>query len=261
MRDSMYSAFFGAMTQEAQMNITSNNLANVNTTGYKRQATAFEDVFVRFASDYADPNITLEDRLPWPDDKLRSQTRVSPDHVVLEEGPLKNTGNPLDLAISGEGFFKVQTPEGETAYTRNGSFYRDPEDGSMITAQKFQLLGEGGPIIIPEDAGRVVVSEDGQVSADGAVLGVIDLVSVDNLNALEKMGSSLLRVREGAEAQEIAAEDARVNQGFLEESNVQVVNEMVSMISIMRNFEALQKVITTTQEKDQQLIRDVGTTR
>ncbi|MFN2266755.1 MAG: flagellar hook-basal body protein, partial [Desulfonatronovibrio sp.] len=219
MRDSMYSAFFGAMSQEARMNVISNNLANVNTTGYKRDSLAFEDVFVRFASDYADPNDSLQDRIHWPESKLRSQTRVSPTHLVQEQGSLKNTGNDLDLAISGEGFFEVETPEGELAYTRNGAFYRDPETGAMITGQRFQLLGDGGPIILPEGAANIVVSEDGLVTADGDAIGVINLTTFNDLNGLEKMGSQLLRIKEGADVQPEAAGNARVHQGFLEDSN------------------------------------------
>ncbi len=261
MQDSMYSAFFGAMSQEARMNIITNNLANVNTTGYKREEVTFEDVFTRFASDYADPNRSLEDRILWPEAKLRSQTRVSPVHLVFEQGGMRNTGNQLDLAIAGEGFFEVETPEGETAYTRNGAFYRDPETGAMITAQRFELLGEDGPIIIPEDAVNIAVTQGGQVVADGEVLDVINLINFDDLNALEKMGRQLFRIKEGVDVQPQQAENARVQQGYLEDSNVEVVYEMVNMISVMRNFEAMQKVVTTTHEKDQQLIRDVGTTR
>ncbi|WP_028575773.1 flagellar hook-basal body protein [Desulfonatronovibrio hydrogenovorans] len=261
MRDSMYSAFYGAMTQESRMNIISNNLANVNTTGYKREKLAFEDVFVRYASDYADPNESLEDRILWPEAKLRSQTRSSPTHVVFEQGGLKSTGNRLDLAISGEGFFEVETLEGDVAYTRNGAFYRDPETGAMITGQRFQLLGENGPILIPEDAADIVITQDGQVVADGEVIDIINLTTFDNLNGLEKMGRQLFRVKEGTDIQAEPAENALIQQGFLEDSNVEVVYEMVNMISTMRNFEALQKAMTTTHEKDQQLIRDVGTTR
>ncbi|MFP4397645.1 MAG: flagellar basal body rod C-terminal domain-containing protein, partial [Desulfonatronovibrio sp.] len=115
--------------------------------------------------------------------------------------------------------------------------------------------------VIPEDAVDIVVSEDGQVSADGEILDAINMVSFDDLNVLEKMGRQLLRVKEGVDAQPVPAENTLVKQGFLEDSNVEVVYEMVNMISTMRNFEAMQKVVSTTQEKDQQLIRDVGTTR
>ncbi len=261
MQDSMYSAFFGAMSQEARMNIITNNLANVNTSGYRRQEVAFEDVFTRFASDYADPNTTLENRILWPEAKLRSQTRVSPSHIVFEQGGLKNTGNQLDLAIAGEGFFEVQTLDGATAYTRNGSFYRDPETGAMITGQRFQLLGQDGPIIIPEEAVNISISEAGQVLADGEVLDIINVSTFDNLNVLEKMGRQLLKVRQGVDAQPQPAQNAVVRQGYLEDSNVDVVYEMVNMISTMRHFEAMQKMVTTTHEKDQQVIRDVGTTR
>ena len=261
MQDEMYSAFFGAMSQEAKMNTITNNLANVNTTGYKRDKIAFEDVFTRYASDYGDPNMTLEDRLPWPESKLRSQTRPSPVHLDLQDGGMKKTGNPLDMAISGEGFFEVITPEGETAYTRNGSFLRNPETGHLVTGQNFELQGEGGPIEIPEDASNIVIGENGEVLADGDLLDVINLTTFTDLNALEKKGRQLVQVKDGADSAPIPAEDVRIEQGYLENSNVDPVYEMVNMISTMRNFEALQKMMTSSHEKDQQLIQQVGTVR
>lgn len=261
MQDSMYSAFFGAMTQETRMNTISNNLANVNTTGYKRDQTAFEDVFVRYPSDYGDPNLSLEDRLPWPEAKVRSQTRPSPNYQDFSQGEMQQTDNPLDLAIAGEGFFEVVTPEGETAYTRNGSFYRHPETGALSTGQDFELQGEGGPIVIPEDATDVHIGPDGEVMADGDLIDIINLTTFTDLQGLEKKGQQLLQIKEDTDVAPVPAEEARVQQGYLEGSNVEPVHAMVSMIDTMRNFEALQKMMTSTHEKDQQLINQVGTVR
>lgn len=258
MDNSMYSALFGALSQEHRIDMISNNLANVNTTGFKKDQSAFKDVFIRYASDYADPNMTLQDRTLWPDAKLLSQTRLTGNYVDYNQGSLKNTGNPLDLAIDGEGFFRVRTEDGQTGYTRNGSFRINAETNNLETAQGRVLLGDGGPIQIPEDTSNIAVNAHGEIRADGELVGDVGLVTFDDLGDLEKRGETLFRLREGARAGEVPAENARVSQGFLEGSNVEVVREMVNMIDTMRTFESLQKAMTTSKEADDKVIRQVG---
>ncbi|HCO11662.1 MAG TPA: flagellar basal-body rod protein FlgF [Desulfonauticus sp.] len=258
MQKGMYSALFGALSQEFRLNIIANNLANVNTVGFKREKTAFADVFTRFASDYVDPNTSLKPVVPWPEANLVSETRLTGNYVDFNQGALKLTGNSLDVAIEGEGFFKVQTPGG-IRYTRNGSFARDPVSGNLVTAQGYPVLGEGGPIELPE-TGQIVINEKGQISVDGDIIGNLAVVTVTDLRSLKKEGENLLYI-EGNKAQEVPLENALVKQGYLEDSNVQVVEEMVSMIDTLRTFESLQKAMTISQEEDQKAIRDVGTTR
>ncbi|KUG29721.1 putative flagellar basal-body rod protein [hydrocarbon metagenome] len=255
---SMYSALFGALSNENRLNISANNLANVNTTGYKRDQVSFHDTFVRFAHDYhPDPrgNIREEELLPRAD--LIAKPRLSMQQIDFSQGALQATGNTFDLAIQGPGFFRVRSPEGDYL-TRSGAFLRGP-DGTLRTDQGFQVLGEGGPIDIP--AGRVItVAGDGQISVDGAPVGTLDIVAVAEPWALEKYGANLYRGNGGTAIQEEALDPAltQVVQGYLEKSNVEVVSEMVSMIETQRTFEAYQKVMTSSHDLDTRATR-VGT--
>ena len=258
MQDSSYSAVFGALTQQHRLDSIANNLANVNTTGFKSEKLAFRDTFRRYAHDMIDPNTTINDKVPWPQPNLLAQPRISEAVIDMSQGPMKSTGNPLDLAIAGDGFFRVQTPEGEFL-TRQGVYHRSAE-GFVVDAHGNQLLGQGGPLQIPE-AGKVLVDADGGFTVDGELVDTIDLVRVEDPRVLEKMGNSLLRIRPGADAQTLPAEDSTVEQGFLEAANVNVVSEMVNMIEAMRAFEAYQKMISGSFEQDKKAIAEVGAPR
>jgi flagellar basal-body rod protein FlgG len=258
MQDSSYSAVFGALTQQHRLDSIANNLANVNTTGFKSEKLAFRDTFRRYAHDMIDPNTTLNDKVPWPQPNLLAQPRISEAVIDMSQGPMKSTGNPLDLAIAGDGFFRVQTPEGEFL-TRQGVYHRSAE-GFVVDAHGNQLLGQGGPLQIPE-TGKVLVDADGGFTVDGELVDIIDLVRVEDPRVLEKMGNSLLRIRPDADAQTLPAEDSTVEQGFLEAANVNVVSEMVNMIEAMRAFEAYQKMISGTFEQDKKAIAEVGAPR
>jgi len=260
MQQAMYTALFGALTQDYRMNIITNNLANVNTVGFKKDKLSFRDVFKHYVSDYVNPNETLEDKILWPKPKLYGQTRIGLSIIDFGQGPLRYTGNKLDLAIEGEGFFRVRTPDGQIAYTRNGRFQRDHRTGYIVTGQGFVLLGKGGPIKLPENA-NVEVTEKGQVVVRGEVVGDISLVSFKNLNGLEKVGQQLFRIKPDLKMSEMPAEKAWLKQGYLEDSNVQIVEEMVRMIGTMRGFESLEKIMVSSQEEDQKVIREVGTVR
>ena len=258
MQDSSYSAVFGALTQQHRLDSIANNLANVNTTGFKSEKLAFRDTFRRYAHDMIDPNTTLTDKVPWPQANLLAQPRISEAVIDMSQGPMKSTGNPLDLAIAGDGFFRVQTPEGEFL-TRQGVYHLSAE-GFVVDAHGNQLLGAGGPLQVPE-GGAVLVDADGGFSVNGELIDTIELVRVEDPRALEKVGNSLLRIRPGADAQAIPAEDSTVEQGFLEAANVNVVSEMVNMIEAMRAFEAYQKMISGSFEQDKKAIAEVGAPR
>jgi flagellar basal-body rod protein FlgG len=176
----------------------------------------------------------------------------------FSQGGLNATGGPLDLAISGEGFFTVRTPGGDF-YSRNGHFRLSPE-GALLTEQGFSVLGGGGEIVIPPGITHLVIAEDGRIFGDGAEIGQIGLVSVDDLRKLEKMGGNLFRARNGTQVEEIEAPGFMV-QGFLETPNVDVVYEMVNMIEAQRQFEAYQKVMQTSDSVDREAITRVGRNR
>jgi flagellar basal-body rod protein FlgG len=249
---------FGALTQQHRLDTIANNLANVNTTGFKADKLSFRDTFRRYAHDLLDPNTSLRDRVPWPQGNVLAQPRICEQVTDMSQGAMRSTGNPLDLAIAGDGFFRIQTPEGEFL-TRQGVYHRSSE-GFVVDGHGNQLLGDGGPLQIPED-GTVVIDASGQVSVNGEALDVISLVRVEDPRSLEKIGQSMFRVKPDSNAQPVPAEDATVEQGFLEAANVEVVSEMVNMIEALRAFEAYQKMISGTFEQDKKAITEVGAPR
>jgi flagellar basal-body rod protein FlgG len=239
--------------------MTANNLANVNTTGYKKDNLSFKDTFVMFAHDQMmEPVATVRSDKLFPEPMHMARPRIAVSHVDFQQGAMRQTGGNLDMAIGGDGFFKLQTPQGEV-YTRNGQFQVTSE-GLLTNNRGEPVLGQGGEIAIPPNA-RVVVNEAGEICADGELVDQFQIATVEDLTALEKAGGGGYRLREGSLAQEIPAEDAVVNQGYLEASNVNVVEEMVNMIETHRAFEAYQKVITTSKETDDKLIQKIGTVR
>jgi flagellar basal-body rod protein FlgG len=258
MQESSYSAVFGALTQQHRLDTIANNLANVNTTGFKADKLSFRDTFRRYAHDLLDPNTSLRDRVPWPQGNVLAQPRICEQATDMSQGAMRSTGNPLDLAIAGDGFFRIQTPEGEFL-TRQGVYHRSSE-GFVVDGHGNQLLGDGGPLQIPED-GTVVIDASGQVSVNGEALDVISLVRVEDPRSLEKIGQSMFRIKPDSNAQPVPAEDATVEQGFLEAANVEVVSEMVNMIEALRAFEAYQKMISGTFEQDKKAITEVGAPR
>lgn len=252
----MYSGLFGALSNEHRLNIIANNLANVNTTGYKRDRYAFEDTMIHFAHErIMQPVLSLRDKPLFANPVHMAKVRLAEGTVDFEQGALKDTGNPLDLAISGEGFFKVSTDIGEL-YTRNGHF-QIRADGILTTSQGFPVIADGGPLEFPPNA-KFRVGSDGQVYADDEAVGQISVVTVSDLKAMEKHGYNMFRIRDGADANEQPAQDFEVAQGYLETPNVNVVEEMVNMIETHRAFEAYQKVITGTKELDDKVIQRVG---
>jgi flagellar basal-body rod protein FlgG len=258
MQDSSYSAAFGALTQQHRLDTIANNLANVNTTGFKGDKLAFRDTFRRYAHDLLDPNTNLTEKVPWPQGNVLAQPRISERVIDLAQGSMKSTGNPLDLAISGDGFFRVQTAQGEML-TRQGVYHRSSE-GYVVDGHGNQLLGEGGPLQLPE-GGEVLIDAQGSVSVDGELIDTIALMRVEDPRALEKVGHSFLRVRPDAGVQAVPDEGSTIEQGFLEAANVEVVSEMVNMIEALRAFEAYQKMITGTFEQDKKAIAEVGAPR
>jgi flagellar basal-body rod protein FlgG len=251
---SIYSAMFGALSTEQRLNMSANNLANVNTTGYKRDRVSFEDTFQRYAHDYhVDPRGNLREKPVFPRANVIAAPRLAEQKIDFGQGALQLTGNPLDLAIQGPGFFKVAAPGG-TYYTRNGAFHRSAQ-GMLVTDQDYPVLG-GGPIQIP-DGKDISVDGTGAIYVDGAQVGRVDVVTVQNPDTLQKFGANLYMPQAGATVQEgVLAEDrTQVAQGYLEKPNVEVVEEMVNMIETQRTYEAYQKVMTNSNELDSKAIR------
>ena len=255
----MYSALFGALSNEHRMNSIANNLANVNTTGFKRDMLSFKDTFAMYAHDQImEPMVNLRSKKLFPEPQHLSRTRIAQAQVDFDQGSLKVTGAPFDVAISGNGFFKVRTPQGDF-YTRNGHF-RMTGEGMLITEQGYPVLGNGGEVTLPDGVKNFTIAENGDIYGDGQAMGSIDLVEVDNPLGLEKLGSNMYRPRVGSDVQEVESKSYMV-QGFLEVSNVNPVYEMVNMIEAQRQFEAYAKVMQTTEAIDKETITKVGRSR
>ncbi len=208
-----------------QQEIVSNNLANLNSAGYKKDRL-FTEV-LRQAGDS-----------PAPDDEgLALGETIRTD---FRQGGLERTGAPLDIALNGPGFLMVQGRDGELL-TRGGSFFRN-SSGEIVNAAGEALLGGGGAIAIPPSAGKLTIGADGSVSADGAVLDQLRVVRVSDENQLQKLGGGRFRNVAGAITAETAT-GTEVRQGFLEGSNANGVEEMTRMMSLFRAYEASERAI------------------
>lgn len=223
------------LAQERRLDQIANNLANVDTAGYKKEDITFWEMMFK----------TAENR-----DRVGKGLKILTDQ---QQGSAKQTDSPLDFAINGEGFFKVQTPAG-VRYTRNGNFTLNNQ-GQLSTAEGFLVLGDGGPITLTDQ--NVGVGRDGQIAANGLPVGRLELVSFADLQGLEKEGANLFRVRSGA-AQEQPVTMPEIQQGFLEGANVNTVSEMTEMIDLQRAYQSQQKAIQTTDDIDQQSTSRVG---
>lgn len=259
MQESMFSGLFGALSTEHRMNTIANNLANVNTNGYKKDCLAFKDTMINFAHDIIrEPIANVRSTPLFPDSHLAARPRLAVAQTDFSQGSMHYTADPLDLAVQGNGFFKIDSPQGQF-FSRNGHFVKGA-DGTLQTPQGWPVLGDGGNIVIPAGTRSVQIADDGQVFADEVLIGQLTISTVNDLTALEKQGTNLYRLREGSNAAEEPAfpNGARVAQGFVESSNVEVVSEMVNMIEVQRQFEAYQKVMQTSDTVDRDAITKIG---
>lgn len=172
----------------------------------------------------------------------------------FEQGNLKLTGRFQDMALRGKGFFAIQTEFGDL-YTRNGSFHLDGE-GKLKTSDGYPVLGLNGPIELDSDTFRV--NEMGEILVNGELVDKLKIVNFSNAGDLQKIGGSFFKVKKPMQGEEVAYE-GQVEQGYIESSNANVINEMVRMISLNRNYESGQKVISTIDEAIGKAITDVGT--
>jgi flagellar basal-body rod protein FlgG len=262
MQNAMFSGVFAALTTEHRMAVISNNLANVNTTGYKADTMAFKDTMLFFAHDFIrEPLENLRSKPLFPESQLRARTRIAVEKTDFAQGSMQYTGNALDFAIAGDGFFRIQTPMGDFL-SRNGSFCQNT-DGTLVTKQGWPVLGAAGPIQIPAGTRNIHVTSDGRIFADNEEAGVFEITAVDRPDGLEKVGHNLYRLRAGSTAEELdpRSDGTMVNQGYTEAANVNAVTEMVNMIEVQRFFEAQQKVIQSADAVDREAITRVGRAR
>lgn len=243
MSGSIYKAAAGALQQQVRLEMLSNNLANVNTVGYKADLPVF-----RF-------NEPVPKADPATGDVPKLSPYISPiDYATnFTEGALRETGNPLDAAIVGDGFFAVQSPDG-IQYTRNGRFSVN-EQGQLSTTDGNAVMGQGGAI--PIDGSRVEISEAGEVSVDGAVVDVLRIVDFNRPYRVRKVGGTRFMPAESSVRPQ-ESQNYRIAQGAVEASNVDALRTMTEMIESLRVFESYQKAIRAADDATAKTVNEVG---
>jgi flagellar basal-body rod protein FlgG len=215
----------GSLIHQLRFETISNNLANINTTGFKKDIIAFNEAL-----------------------SLEYVTQTD-----LRQGHMRHTGNSLDVALNCDGFFQVQTASG-IRYTRSGEFSLTAE-GTLITQRGESVLGEGGPIQI--QGKEVEIHPDGQVVVDGQSVEKIKVVYFKNPHLLKKEGHAQYSYQ-GPEEEIIAPENLRVQHKYLEGSNVDLTQEMIKMVEAYRSYESAQKAIQTIDEMTHKMINETG---
>lgn len=231
----LYTSASGMTAEMVRNDVTANNLANVNSTGFKKDTALFKSFPEMLVRRINDQKQTIPAKSPVVG-SLGTGALVDEIFTSHQQGQLRESSNPFDLAIAGEGFFVVQNQNG-TFYTRNGSFTLDGE-GYLVNSQGAYVLGQAGPIRIGS-ADNVVIDPAGNISVDGVGIDTIRTVTVADSAALTKVGDSLFT---GGQA--VAGLDGQIRQKFVEAANVNPITEMVNLITIARAYEANQKMIT-----------------
>lgn len=225
MNNGIYAASAGLLARTQQLDIAAENLANANTTGFRGSRVSFRSQMMNASANVAAQSVSTFGLLGTP------QTDFS-------QGSLQQTGNPLDLALEGQGFFAVQSPTG-TQYTRNGNFHVT-RSGRLVTAEGYPVLGANGPITLP--TGDASISSAGVISINGDLAGQLKLSAFARDVPLTPLGNGYFSAPQAAAT---PATQLSVQQGALESSNVNPVASAVGLISIQRNAEMMQRALST----------------
>lgn len=230
----------GALRRE--MNAIAHNMANMNTTGFKAERMMFVDHVQRSRSG----DFIADQRLSFVRDVASFRDTTA--------GPIEQTNNPLDVAIHGDGYFAVQTPDGER-YTRNGGFRID-NGGQLVTQEGMPVLSDAGApfFFAPEDT-NITITGDGTVSTENGPLGKLRVVTFANEQELQNAGDGLYSTNQ----QPIDKLDAQVAQGALEKSNIEAILEMTRMIEVNREYSRAQKLMDSEDERIRKMVRDLPT--
>lgn len=283
----LYTAYTGMLNEQHRMDVLTNNLANATTNGFKKEGTtsqAFDTVLAYKIKDLSEPgnlprpmatNRAIDQNEvnnPLNEDYLQRRVRrtglnlgvkIGENYVDYSEGPIKETENPLDLALSDRGFFAIEytnkAGETSTKYTRDGNFTMN-RLGFLQTQDGDYVLDEDGRRIQMDPALPVVINRDGDVIQDGNTVATIGITDFEDYNYLERFGENLFQPIEGATELDRGETgvDTQIHAGYLEMSNISVVTEMVNMIALQRQYESNQKVITTYDETLEQAVSQHG---
>jgi len=248
---SLYTAATGMIAQQQQMDVTSNNIANVNTSGFKKGRAEFKDLLYQELN-FSSKQVT-ENSLRPVGIQVGLGTKISAINKMFTQGSLKETGNNYDLAIAGQGFFKILLANGEEGFTRDGNFKIDA-NGTIVTSTGLILQPE---LSVPDNTVTVNIGKDGIVTANlgdnsTVEIGQIQLSNFINPAGLKNIGGNnyVETPNSGAATENIPGIDGlgSLEQGFLETSNVQLVNEMTDLITGQRAYEANSKTIKTADD-------------
>jgi len=250
---SLWTSTTGMSAQSLSMDVIANNLANVSTTGYKRSQTSFQELIYQHIEV---PGAPTSDNGTQSPSGIQVGLGVKPAAVtkIFSEGDIVQTTNELDIAIEGPGFFQVELPDGNTAYTRAGNLNLDG-NGQIVTPDGYPIIPA---ITIPDNARQITISETGIVSAilgddtESTELGNIDLATFVNDAGLLAIGRNMFRETQSSGTPTIGTPGTdgygTLLQGYLEQSNVNLVSEMAQMITTQRSFEINSKAVTTSDE-------------
>lgn len=226
-------AVIGLFRQERRHELIANNLSNAQTAGFKKDVPVFHKIFSEAFSSYQLGEF---------------ETSVT----SFQQGELQTTRNPLDLAVEGEGFFKVKTPQG-IRYTRSGNF-RLNREGTLVQDSGYPVLGRTGEMNLKGN--QFSIDKDGTVYVDGASRDKIALVTFADLNGLKKEGQALFKLEGEQEEKEVS--QSQVHQGTMELSNINIMEEMVRMIDALRSFEACRKIVQVQDEMDAKAVNELA---
>lgn len=231
----MYIGLSRLSALQENMNMIANNIANINTTGFKANKIVF--------AEYLDKPKGMKETLSMVEDYGNFR--------VKDSGPIKSTGNPLDVALQGTGYFGIQGPGGQTYYSRAGAFAISPE-GVVVTQQGYPVLDNGGSTItIPPTAKNILIDQQGQITSDEGQIGALMVQDFENIQKLKPVGNSLYSTDETG----TPATTTKVIQGSLEGSNVQGVVEMTDMIEVSRAYQSVQKMLQNEHDRVRATIR------
>jgi flagellar basal-body rod protein FlgG len=248
---SLYTAATGMEAQQLYMDTISNNLSNVNTNGFKRTKVEFQDLMYQTIREPGVRN--PEGGMAPAGIEVGLGVKPGATHRIFEQGSLNQTGNPLDIAIQGDGFFQVQLPDGTIAYSRDGQF-KLSADGTIVNSEGFPVF----PLTAIPEGSRMEINAEGIITAllpgeeFATEIGQIELARFINPAGLKSMGGNLFSVTDASGQPIIALPGEEgagmLMQGYAEASNVQIVEEMVNMISAQRAFEIVSKSIQVSEE-------------
>ena len=245
----LHTAATGMIAQQMNIDNISNNIANSNTTAFKKSRMDFADLMYQTLT--YPGTVTCGDAISPCGVEIGLGVRPVSSTMICLQGNFKETGNPLDIGIVGKGYFQIELPNGSIGYTRDGSFHLD-NNGNIVDSNGYPLIPK---ITIPEGATNITIGNNGTVSVklrgenETQEIGVMEIVDFVNCCGLEALGDNLfITTKASGEPVIIDSTNCHLRQGFLEESNVQLVEEMTSLISAQRAYEANSKSIKSADE-------------